>query len=198
MATPVELMTSWPPETYLPEALKLGKKKCHEQVINHIWHEVIAPIVNSEDLYETFRAKREEYERQRETRSSEEHDIGHLLNEEDRGEEMLKIVLMWHEEQLGKRALKATMGGIDLRRIIRRATIPHNETWPPHSWERMSHLMAGNELCNLAIVYHLATRQGDRETIETLATWGFQYAMEAYQDAGYYGQDSTKMEEMPA
>ena len=46
------------------------------------------------------------------------------------------------------------------------------------------HLLSNNELCNLAIIYHLATSKGERARIETLAAWAFQYAMDAYWDAG--------------
>ena len=65
------------------------------------------------------------------------------------------------------------------------------------SWSRIGHLLSNNELCNLAIIYHLATSKGERARIETLAAWAFQYAMDAYWDAGYYGQNSTKLEDIP-
>ena len=87
--------------------------------------------------------------------------------------------------------------GIRLRKIVREPTIPNWETWPQESWRGIGDLLADNELCNLAVIHHLATGEGDRGRIETLAAWGFQYALQAYHDAGDNGQDWVKLEDIP-
>ena len=57
--------------------------------------------------------------------------------------------------------------------------------------------MTSSELCLAGIVEYLATGAGRKANVETLARWGFQYALDAYWDAGYYGQHSTKLEDIP-
>ena len=42
----------------------------------------------------------------------------------------------------------------------------------------------------------MATKEGRKNNIETLARWGFQYALDAYWDAGHYEQNSTKLEDI--
>ena len=190
-------MTSWPPEIYLTEAVALGREKTESESVNRMWQEVIAPILGKGNIEETFRKKREEYLERREARTAGEKDLEGLMSEEDNGDQLLRLVLMWHEKDLGDRVLRAVLGGIDLKKIVRRSILPHSESWPEESWSRIGHLLANNELCNLAIIYHLATSEGERGRIETLAAWGFQYAMDAYWDAGYYGTNSTKLEDIP-
>ena len=56
--------------------------------------------------------------------------------------------------------------------------------------------MTSSELCLAGIVEYLATGAGKKENMETLAAWGFENALEAYWDAGYYGQNSTKLEDI--
>ena len=190
-------MMSWPPETYLTEAVALGREKTQKGSVDGIWEEVIAPILSNDDISETFMEKREEYRERRETKPTREEDLEGLLSEEENGDQLLRLVLMRHEKDLGDRTLRAVLGGLDLKKIVRRSVLPHSESWPEESWSRIGHLLSNNELCNLAIIYHLATSEGEGDRIETLAAWGFQYAMDAYWDAGYYGQNSTKLEDIP-
>ena len=57
--------------------------------------------------------------------------------------------------------------------------------------------MISSDLCNGGILEYLSTGEGNRANVDTLAGWGFQYAQGAYWDAGYYGQNSTKLEDIP-
>ena len=102
-----------------------------------------------------------------------------------------------HRSALGDRVIKASLESVRLRRIVRKSVIPHRETWPEESWHQIAHLMTSSELCLAGIVEYLATGAGRRANVETLARWGFENALEAYHDAGYYGQNSTKLEDIP-
>ena len=57
--------------------------------------------------------------------------------------------------------------------------------------------MTNSELCLAGILEYLATEEGSRANVETLARWGFENALEAYRDAGYYGRDYVKLEDIP-
>ena len=57
--------------------------------------------------------------------------------------------------------------------------------------------MINSELCLAAILGYLATGVGRRGNVKTLTAWGFQYSLDAYWDAGYYGQDYVKLEDIP-
>ena len=54
-----------------------------------------------------------------------------------------------------------------------------------------------SELCLATILEYLATEEGDRGRIETLAAWGFQYAQNAYFDTGENGRDYIRLEDIP-
>ena len=56
--------------------------------------------------------------------------------------------------------------------------------------------MTSSELCHTGILEYITTGEGSKDNVETLATWGFQYALDAYWDAGHYGQNSTKLEDI--
>ena len=119
------------------------------------------------------------------------------MSQEDRKDGALVGLLSARREYLGERTLRAMLEGIRLRGIVRESTIPNRETWPEESWRRIGNLLADNELCNLAVIHHLATGEGERGRIDTLAAWGFQYALQAYHDAGENGQDWVKLEDIP-
>ena len=159
--------------------------------------QVIAPILESQDLLHTFEEKREEYSRWLGSLPSAEGDLETLLAQEDRKDDALIAAFNDHRELLGDATVKASLESVRLRKIVRRSTIPYRETWPKESWEKIAHLMTSSELCNAGILEHLATRAGKESRIETLAAWGFQYALDAYWDAGHYGQNSTKLEDIP-
>ena len=165
--------------------------------------QVIAPILESQDLLHTFEEKREEYSKWlRLPGVGLNWDQGTLLAQEDRKDrkdDALIATFNDHRELLGDANIKATLESVRLRKIVRRSTIPYRETWPEESWEKIAHLMTSSELCNAGILEHLATRAGRNERrIETLARWGFQYALDAYWDAGHStGSSSTKLEDIP-
>ena len=159
--------------------------------------QVIAAILESQDLLHTFEEKREEYSKWLGSLPSAEGDLETLLAQEDRKDDALIAAFNDHRELLGDANIKATLESVRLRKIVRRSTIPYRETWPEESWEKIAHLMTSSELCNAGILEYLATGVGRKDNIETLARWGFQYALDAYWDAGYYGQNSTKLEDIP-
>ena len=84
-----------------------------------------------------------------------------------------------HRELLGDAAVKATLESVNLRKIVRRSTLPHRGAWLPESWERIGHLMTSSDLCHGGILEYLATGEGKKDNVDTLARWGFQYALDA-------------------
>jgi hypothetical protein len=159
--------------------------------------QVIAPILESQDLLHAFEEKREEYSKWRDSLARTELGPENLMAQEDRKDDALIAAFNDHRELLGDANIKASLESVRLRKIVRRSTIPYRETWPQESWEKIAHLMTSSELCNAGILEYLATGEGRKDNIETLARWGFQYALDAYWDAGYYGQSSTKLEDIP-
>ena len=124
-------------------------------------------------------------------------DVEAVLTNEDRLYDALTATFGVHSEELGESITKAVMEGIRLRRVVRRSIVPQRETWPEESWERIGHLMTNSELCLAGILEYLATEEGSRANVETLARWAFENALEAYWDAGYYGRDNVKLEDIP-
>ena len=86
--------------------------------------------MSNDDIRETFIQKREEYRERRETRATKEEDLEGLLSEEENGDQLLRLVLMRHEKDLGDRTLRAVLGRMDLKKIVRRSVLPHSESWP--------------------------------------------------------------------
>ena len=158
---------------------------------------VIAPILESGDMARVFVEMRRNYRHWTRSLPGAEDDPELVMSLEDRKDDVLVGALGGRREYLGERSLRAMLEGIRLRGIVRHSTIPHRENWPEESWRRIGNLLADNELCNLAIIHHLATGEGDRGRIETLAAWGFQYAQNAYFDAGDNGQDPVPLKDMP-
>ena len=56
--------------------------------------------------------------------------------------------------------------------------------------------MTSSDLCHAGILEHLATGAGRKENVDILARRAFQYLLEAYWDADFYGQNSTKVEDI--
>ena len=77
------------------------------------------------------------------------------------------------------------------------SVIPYEETWPEESWPRIGQLMNDSELCLAAILEYLATGAGLQRNVEPLASWAFNYVLEAYHDAGSYAQEWTRLEDIP-
>ena len=174
-----------------------GPGEDHAAEVARVRGKVIAPIMEAEDMARVFVEMRRNYRDWTRSHPWRGGDLESVMSLEDRRDDALVSALGGHLEGLGERTLRAVLGGIDLKKIVRRSTLPYSETWPEESWHRISNLLADNELCNLAIIHHLATGEGCRGRIGTLAAWGFQYALDAYWDAGYYGQHSTKLEDIP-
>ena len=158
---------------------------------------VIAPILESGDMARVFVEMRGNYKDWARSLPGAEGDPESALSLEDRKDDVLGGVLSARQEDLGERTLRATLEGIRLRKIVRESTIPNRETWPQESWRRIGNLLADNELCNLAVIHHLATGEGGRGRIETLAAWGWKYSLDAYFDAGDNVQDSVRLEDIP-
>ena len=158
---------------------------------------VIAPILESGDMARVFVEMRRNYRDWTRSLPGAEDDPELVMSLEDRKDDVLVAALGARREYLGERTLRAMLEGIRLRGIVRESVIPHLDTWPEKSWRRIGDLLADNELCNLAVIHHLATGEGDRGRIETLAAWGWKYSLDAYFDAGDNGQDWVKLEDIP-
>ena len=61
----------------------------------------------------------------------------------------------------------------------------------------MSRLTNDSELCLAAILEYLATGEGLRGNVETLAGWAFQYAFDAYWAFGEYDPERTRLADIP-
>ena len=158
---------------------------------------VVAPLLDSGDIAQTFEESREAYKLWKVSHSGENGDLGTLLAQQDGLDDVLATMFNDHRELLGDTTVKASLESVRLRRIVRRSVIPYRETWPQESWEKIAHLMSSSELCVAGIMEYLTTGRGSRNNVETLARWGFQYALDAYWDAGFYGQNSTNLEDIP-
>ena len=138
----------------------------------------------------------QEYKKWRDSLAANGRDLETVMAQEEQQDGALAATFEEHRGELGDATVKAALECIRLRRIVRRSTIPHRETWPEESWHQIAHLMTSSELCLAGIVEYLATGAGKKENVESLARWGFENALEAYWDAGYYGQNSTKLEDI--
>ena len=159
--------------------------------------EVIAPLLEADDVQNAFEEARIRYQRWRDSFSPVAGDLETVLALEDEKADALTAAFGVHNEELGEQAIRATSESIRLRRIVRRSTLPHREIWPEESWERIGDLMASSELCLAALLEYLATEEGWRDNVETLARWGFENALNAYWDAGYFGKERTRDEDLP-
>ena len=169
----------------------------HAGEIARVKSEVIAPILEAGDMAHAFVEIRESYRHWTRSLPGAEGDQESVMLREDRKDDVLGGVLGARREYLGETTLRAMLEGIRLRKMVRESVIPHRDTWPEKSWRRIGDLLADNELCNLAVIHHLATGEGDRGRIETLAAWGWKYSLDAYFDAGDNGQDWVKLEDIP-
>ena len=197
MPQPLEPLLSRWPELYpqLTGATEADNDPTGE--VDRIREEVLAPILESRDIASTFRKSREAYRVWKESRTNEATDLDVVLAEEDRLDESLARITLEHQDDLGERAIRAIQEAIRLRKIARQSVPPHQHTWPAESWDRIGSLMASSELCLAAILRYLTTGEGDWGRLETLAAWGFQYAQNAYFDAGENGRDSVRVEDIP-
>ena len=157
----------------------------------------MAPLLQSPDLAATFIELRETYREWKESLTNETADLEAVLADEDRLGDRLAAIMEENQDELCERVVKAIRGTIDLRSIVRLSVIPHEETWPEESWPQIGRLMNDSELCLAAILEYLSTGEGLHRNVVSLASWAFNYALEAYGDAGSYGQGSTRLEDIP-
>ena len=159
--------------------------------------EIIAPVLEAEDLVQVFVEKREVYRSWTPSLPGTGGDLESVISLEERKDDAIATALDRNHDELGERILRATREGIRLRGIVRRSTLPYRETWPEGSWYQIGRLLADNELCNLAIIHFLITGEGKRRHLGALAAWGFQYALDAYHDAGDHGRNWVRLEDIP-
>ena len=204
MSLPVEIMLARWPVLY-PKSIGDWKEETRddEQGEDHgvqaarVRSEIITPILEAEDLVDVFVERRGVYRNWTPSLPGTGGDLESVISLEERKDDAIATALDRNHDELGERILRATREGIRLRGIVRRSTLPYMETWPEGSWYQIGRLLADNELCNLAIIHFLITGEGKGRHLGTLAAWGFQYALDAYYDAGENGQDWLKLEDIP-
>ena len=157
--------------------------------------DVVAPILESNDLYTTFADKRETYKNWRNAwvaavaaeAAADGADLSTVMESQDAQDEQLKSTFIKAQVKLGEPATKALLGAIDLKKIVRGGAMPHFEDWPEDSCNRIGHLFASSELCVIGVLHYLATGIGRTENVQTLADWSFAYIESAYGEAGRNG-----------
>ena len=177
MTHPLDAMLARWPVLY-PEIIGASEpddERARETV--RVRREVIAPLLEATDIHRAFEETREVYTRWRGSLPPVEGDPETVLAHEDEKEDALTATFGVHSEELGEAITKAVMEGIRLRRIVRRSILPQREGWPEESWERIGHLMTNSELCLAGILEYLATEEGSRANVETLARWAFENAL---------------------
>ena len=190
------MLTRWL-ELY-PELMGASEQdKARQGEADRIRELMVKPILQSPDPFNTFRELREAYREWKESLTTEATDLEEMLAHEDRLGDRLAAIVEENQDELGERVVRAIRGTIDLRNIVRWSVIPYEETWPEESWPQIGRLMNDSELCLAAILEYLSTGEGLQRNVEPLASWAFQYAREAYQDAGFYAQESTRLEDIP-
>ena len=160
--------------------------------------EVVRPLLDGGDLLHTFEGRLEAYRRWKDSLARTEPGPEATLDQEGQFDDTpLAAAFEEHRDELGEQAVRGAREIVNLRRIVRESVVPYRETWPEASWERIAHLMTGSELCLAGILEFVSTGRGSRAKALELAKLGFQHALDAYWDAGYYGQHSTKLEDIP-
>ena len=197
MPRPLEsILSQWP--VLYPEMMGADEQDDNSSgEADRIRELVVTTMLQSRDIASTFTESREAYRVWKESRTSEATDLAVVLDREDRLGDNLSDITLEHQDDLGERAIRAIQEDIKLRKIVRRSVLPYRETWHEESWERIGHLMTSSELCIAGILEYLTTGVGLRGNIETLAAWGFQYALDAYYDAGDNGRNWVKLEDIP-
>ena len=151
--------------------------------------EILSPILDSRDIKAVFAEKLPAFRQWRNGVADAlapgvPQDLDAVLRQEDIAEEALRGIFDGAWDRLG-RAVKPLLEGIRLRKIVRKSMLPHLESWPEKSWAEISRLMTASELCQICVLHHLATGEGRKGNVSALAIWCFEYALEAYFDAGY-------------
>ena len=190
------ILARWP--LLYPEIMgdrELDGERARETV--RMRREAIAPLLEAADIDSAFDVMRGEYSRWRDSLPPMAGDLETVLALEDEKADALTAAFGVHCEEMGEQAVRATSESIRLRRIVRRSILPQRATWPEESWDRIGHLMTNSELCLAGVLEYLATEEGGRANVETLARWAFENALEACWDAGYHGKDYVELEDIP-
>ena len=195
MPQPVEAMLAGWPLLY-PEMMGAEERGDSDEAAK-IREEVVRPLLDTEEFPNTFEGSLEAYKRWKDSLATTEPDLETVMAREDRNDAALAATFEEYRDVLGEQTARGAREIVNLRRIVRESVIPYRETWPEESWERIAHLMTGSELCLAGIVEYLATGEGNSTGALELAKLGFQHALDAYWDAGYYGQQSTRLEDIP-
>ena len=160
-------------------------------------YEAIAPLLEADDVHNAFEETREVYTRWRGSLPPVEGNSEDLLAHEEEKDEVLTAAFGVHCQELGETITKAVIESIRLRRVVRRSVTPERDTWPEESWERIGDLMTKSELCLAGVLEYLATEEGSRTNVDELARLGFENALDAYWDAGYFGKQTTREDGIP-
>ena len=164
---------------------------------------VLVPILESEDPLRVFSDKWKEYKDWRtawvsalaDQASANDDDLETVMSMQDSQDAHLIGIFIDSQDRLGEAAVQALTGAVSLKKIVRNATMPHSAGWPEESWLRIADLFASSELCMIGVLHHLATNIGRNDNVQKLADWSFDYATEAYDEAGYYGPDESHLPE---
>ena len=178
MPNPVEVMLARWPLLY-PEVAGADEENDNDEAIR-VQEEVVRPLLDTEDFLNTFEGRLEAYKRWKMSLPGTEPGLDAVITPENQKDDALAATFEGHRDVLGEQAVRGTRETVNLRRIVRESVIPYRETWPEESWERIAHLMTGSVLRQAGILEFLATGQGSRDNVETLARWGFENALEAY------------------
>ena len=189
------MLARWP--LLYPEIAGASEEDDQTGEAARVRREVIAPLLEAADINGVFQEASEEYRKWRTSLPTEEENLEAVLSLEEEKDDALTAAIGVHSEELGEQEVKAALQSITLLRIVRRTTLPCGETWLEESWERIGHLMTISELCLARILEHLATEEGTKDNVETLARWAFENAFEAYWNEGRCDQNFTRLEDIP-
>ena len=195
MPQPVEAMLAGWPFLY-PEVAETDEENAADEAIR-VREEVVRPLLDTEDFLNAFEGSLEAYQRWKDSLATTDPDLETVMAREDRNDDALAAVIEEKRDVLGKQTARGAREIVNLRRIVRESVIPYRETWPEESWHQIAHQMTGSELCLAGILEFVSTGRGSRAKALELAKLGFQHALDAYWDAGYHGQQSTRLEDIP-
>lgn len=154
--------------------------------------EILSPILSSDDITPAFQAKWPAFQQWRNAvadalAADTPQDLEAVLRQEDAAEEKLLGTFNRASDKLGQ-AIKPVLGGMQLRKIIRKSVLPHLESWPENSYGIIAKRLTQNELCVACVLHYLATGAGRESNAYILAVWSYHYAEHAYAEAGYNGK----------
>lgn len=179
------MLARWP--VLYPEISGAAEENADEEAAR-VREEIRRPLLDSGDLVHTYKEARERYRSWKDSLATAEWDQETVVAQEARFEDALVATFEEHRAELGEQTVRGTRETVNLRRIVRKSVIPHRETWPEESWERIAHLMTMSELCWVVVLEFITNGEDMKENALTLARWGFQYALDAYWALGTTGR----------